>query len=297
MSAGMSPAFREALEPLLLSLADDELVIGHRNSEWTGWAPHIEEDIAFSSIAQDEIGHAAVFYKLLSELGDRTPDQLALGREPGEYRHAVICERPNQDWAYTLARHFLYETADRIRLTSLRGSSYKPLADLSEKLLREERYHQLHADAWFRRAAGGPVEGRHQFALAISSALPEALGLFEPLQNEPAALESGILLASSNDLMQQWLSEVMERIDQAGMPISLPDESEEGEFVATSTGELIESPHDQKAPRSIRRQDGRWIVSGSFSGSGGRHGKHTEDFAQLWDDLTKTYREEPAATW
>ncbi|HYU57528.1 MAG TPA: Phenylacetic acid catabolic protein, partial [Actinomycetota bacterium] len=47
---------------LLLALADDELIIGHRHSEWTGWAPHIEEDLAFSSIAQDEMAHARLLY-------------------------------------------------------------------------------------------------------------------------------------------------------------------------------------------------------------------------------------------
>src|SRR2546422_3235221 len=75
---------------LLLALADDELIIGHRHSEWTGWVPHIEEDIAFSSIAQDEIGHANLYYQLLSEINGRTPDQLALARRPDASTHARI---------------------------------------------------------------------------------------------------------------------------------------------------------------------------------------------------------------
>jgi ring-1,2-phenylacetyl-CoA epoxidase subunit PaaC len=41
-----------------LAFADDELVLGWRDSEWTGVAPFLEEDVAFSSIAQGEIGHA-----------------------------------------------------------------------------------------------------------------------------------------------------------------------------------------------------------------------------------------------
>lgn len=298
MSASLSQAFREALEPLLLALADDELIIGHRHSEWTGWAPHIEEDIAFSSIAQDEIGHASLFYRLLSEIADRSPDELALGRSPDEYRHAVICERPNGDWAYTLARHFLYEAAERLRLEALRDSAYRPLADVAVKLLREERYHQLHADAWFRRLAGGPVEGRHQLALALSAALPDAVGLFEPFDAEAAAVDNGILPRPSKDLLQEWLTDVIGRIEETGLPFSLSPGEEEGEFVPTSTGELIEPAHaESPPPPSITHENGRWVLEGAFPGMGGRRGKHSRDFDDLWDDLTKTYREEPAATW
>src|SRR5467141_3914111 len=117
---------------LLLSLGDDELVIGHRHSEWTGWAPHLEEDLAFSSIAQDEMAHARLLYRLAGEtwpeLGDE--DRLALGRAPNEYRNAVICERPNGDWGYTIARQYLYDRADAVRLEALASSAWRELADL-----------------------------------------------------------------------------------------------------------------------------------------------------------------------
>ena len=108
---------------LLLALADDELIIGHRHAEWTGWAPHIEEDLAFSSIAQDEMAHARLLYHLVGEASGEDEDQLALGRAPEAYRNAVLCERPNGDWGYTLARQYLYDTADAVRLEALAGSS------------------------------------------------------------------------------------------------------------------------------------------------------------------------------
>src|ERR671919_2133038 len=117
-----------SLIALVTALADDELIIGHRHSEWTGFAPHIEEDVAFSSIAQDEIGHAANYFMLLARLTDDDADRIALGRDAGEYRNAVICERSNGDWAYTLARHWLYDTADDIRLATLERSSNTELA-------------------------------------------------------------------------------------------------------------------------------------------------------------------------
>lgn len=296
MSTGLSPAFREALVPVLLAIADDELVIGHRHSEWTGWAPHIEEDVAFSSIAQDEIGHAAVVLAMLAEITGDSADKLAFGRTPREYRNAQICERPNRDWAYTLARHFLYDTAERIRLSSIRRSSYKPLADVAEKLLREERYHELHADAWFRRIAGGPVEGRHQFSLAFSEALPEATGLFEAVESESIAVENGILPEPNHELLQEWLTEVIGRLDDTGLPFTLAPDDDQAEVVPTSTGELPEVKH---APSRalVPRVDGRWSLDAESPGMGGRRGKHSEEFDVLWDDLTRTYREEPAATW
>src|SRR5438093_471202 len=93
---------------LLLALADDELIMGHRHSQWTGWAPHIEEDLAFSSIAQDEMAHARLLYGLAGPLTGRDPDALALGRDPDAYVNAWLCELPNGDWGYTIARQYLY---------------------------------------------------------------------------------------------------------------------------------------------------------------------------------------------
>jgi ring-1,2-phenylacetyl-CoA epoxidase subunit PaaC len=118
----------DSLVSLLLSLGDDELVIGHRHSEWTGFAPHIEEDVAFSSIAQDEIGHAAALYAIAAAITDDDPDRIALGREQSEYRSAIICERSNRDWAFTLARHWLYDHADAIRLEALEVRERKGFA-------------------------------------------------------------------------------------------------------------------------------------------------------------------------
>src|SRR5262249_105718 len=70
----------------LLELADDELILGWRNSEWTGIAPLLEEDVAFSSIAQNEIGHARAWYELAARELGTTADELAFDRRPEEYR-------------------------------------------------------------------------------------------------------------------------------------------------------------------------------------------------------------------
>ena len=144
-------------ERLLLPIADDELVLGWRNSEWTGIAPFLEEDVAFSSIAQNEIGHARALYQLVADEVGGTADELAFDRSPHEYRHSRLVElRLVPDWARTLARHVLYEAADSERLEALKASDDPDVAGLAAKIDREEAYHRLHAQMWQHRLAGEP---------------------------------------------------------------------------------------------------------------------------------------------
>jgi ring-1,2-phenylacetyl-CoA epoxidase subunit PaaC len=140
-------------EQTLLELADDELVIGWRNSEWTGIAPTLEEDVAFSSIAQNEIGHARAIYQLL----DEDADALALDREPAAYRAAPLVQsRFVPDWARTIVRQVLYEAADELRIGRLKESSDPAVAGLAAKIDREEAYHRMHAELWAERLRSDP---------------------------------------------------------------------------------------------------------------------------------------------
>jgi ring-1,2-phenylacetyl-CoA epoxidase subunit PaaC len=142
---------------LLLPIADDELVLGWRNSEWTGIAPFLEEDVAFSSIAQNEIGHARALYALVGEELGTTADELAFDRRPEEYRSSALAElRLVPDWARTIARHVLYEEADAKRLAALKATGDPEVAGLAAKIDREEAYHRMHAQMWHARLAGEP---------------------------------------------------------------------------------------------------------------------------------------------
>jgi ring-1,2-phenylacetyl-CoA epoxidase subunit PaaC len=163
---------------LLLALADDELILGWRNSEWTGIAPFLEEDVAFSSIAQNEIGHARALYELAAaELGT-TADELAFDRSPGEYRSAPLVELRRLEWARTIARHWLYETADEIRLAALKASDDPDIAGLAAKMDREETYHRMHAEMWIDRLRG-TEEGRRRLEEAVEELWPYALGVLD----------------------------------------------------------------------------------------------------------------------
>jgi ring-1,2-phenylacetyl-CoA epoxidase subunit PaaC len=141
----------------LLELADDELILGWRNSEWTGIAPFLEEDVAFSSIAQNEIGHARALYELAAHDLGGTADELAFDRTPDEYRCSTFVElRLVPDWARTIARHYLYEQADEERIKALMASDDSEVAGLAAKIDREETYHRMHAQMWFDRLQAEP---------------------------------------------------------------------------------------------------------------------------------------------
>jgi ring-1,2-phenylacetyl-CoA epoxidase subunit PaaC len=164
-------------ERVLLGLADDELVIGWRDSEWTGIAPMLEEDVAFSSIAQNEIGHARAVYELLSD----DADVLALDRSPDEYLCAPLVQLHLLDWGRTIARRWLYEVADEIRITALMEE-----LPLAAKINREEAYHRMHAEMWRERLADTP-----QFRSAVDELWPYALGVLPPEQRDALASRVG----------------------------------------------------------------------------------------------------------
>jgi ring-1,2-phenylacetyl-CoA epoxidase subunit PaaC len=187
--AGVDGGSRDspARAQLLLALADDELILGWRDSEWTGIAPTLEEDVAFSSIAQNEIGHARALYELAVEELDTDADALAFDRDPADYACAPLVElRLLDDWAMTIARRYLYEQADRVRITALISSSDAELAGLAAKIDREEVYHRLHAELWADRLRGEP-----RFEAAVDELWPYALGMLPPEQRDELALRVG----------------------------------------------------------------------------------------------------------
>ena len=163
----LSPAAREHL----LAFADDEHLIGQQHAEWIGVAPFLEEDLAFCSIAQDELGHAATLYELL---GDADVDALAFGRPPGEYRSCHLVELPCADWADALVRHWLYDLAEDLRWEALAGSSVAAVAAVVERAQREEEYHRRHADALVAPHARRPATPDERVAAAIARLLPLA---------------------------------------------------------------------------------------------------------------------------
>lgn len=273
----MYPEVREALARYIAAMADDELVIGYRDTEWTGVAPMLEEDLAFSSIGLDEIGHARTFYGLLHDLTGTRIDYRA--RAPHEYLHAQYLERATaprydpaghheggSDFVTAAVRQFLYDRFDAARLDALGASLWEPLAQATDKIRREEKYHLLHGQTWIDRLAESGPESRERLERTLERDWPDALGLFEPVEGEQLLVANGMVSAPPAGLRDRWLDALAPTFARHGLP--LPAE----------------------------RADGAWALTVEPR-TGGRRGLHTPDWNRLWDDMTSVYRLDPAATW
>lgn len=249
---------QRAVKELLYKIADDQLVLGHRNSEWTGFGPLLEEDIAFSSMAQDKIGHSYAIYQILHQLGEREPDAIAFTRPASDFHNALLVELPNGEYDFSLIRHFLYDTAEAIRFELLSQSSYQPLAELARKIKGELKYHTLHANTWIKKLGNATPESISRLQQSLDYALPFALGLFEESPYENTLIEQQVF-AGERKLQERWTEKVEE---------------------VTKLTELRLPDWNRLTP--VR---------------GGRAGKHTEHLQPLLDEMGEVFRIDPTAEW
>lgn len=214
----MESKIKQALTAQLLAMADDEILLAHRDSEWTGHAPILEEDIALANLAQDELGHASVWYGLLHELTGEDANQLVFFRDASAYCNIQMVELPNGDWAFTLMRQYLFDVAELLRLNALMESDYQPLANAAAKVRKEELYHVRHSSAWIRRLGLGTEESHRRTQKALTTLWPFALQMFVPLPNEPDLVAQN-MLPDADKLRQRWLDVVLPFLHQSGLQV------------------------------------------------------------------------------
>lgn len=239
-------------------MADDQLILGHRNSEWTGMGPLLEEDIAFSSMAQDKIGQSLALYTLLHTLGESDPDTIAFTRNANQFHNCILVELPNQEYDFSLIRHFLFDTAEALRFELLMNSSYEPLAQLARKIRGELRYHTLHANTWIKQLGSATPESISRLQHSLELALPYAVGIFEPSPYE-AELITARIFEGEQALKEKWLARIESICSQTSLV--LPD-------LKVITPVL-----------------------------GGRTGKHSEHLQPLLDEMSEVFRIDPGAEW
>lgn len=219
----MDQELKDALKAHLLALGDDELILGHRDSEWCGHAPILEEDIAFANLALDEIGHAKLWYGLLAELmgedPEAYPDRLVFFREPEAFRSAQMVELPKGDWAFSILRQWLFDAAEKVRLDHLKDSLYAPLAGAAAKIRTEEIYHLRHSQAWVRRLGLGTHESHARLQKALDELWPHTQQLFTSQAGE-ALLETAGIIPSSAQLETEWNAQVKPILEEAGLTLS-----------------------------------------------------------------------------
>jgi len=213
----MEPRTREAFAELMLFMADSELIIGHRHSEWTGFAPTAEEDVAFSSIAQDEMGHAHLYYALIAGVADESAvDRLALDRGPRDLRHLPALHAPNGDWFYTIARHVYWDVFENTFLTAARESRAPLLPAAAQRILNEERYHLEHAEEWLRLLSRrGPQ--RRRLARAMQKVVGHASNAARDLPGVDELARAG-LFATREDLTAAFRAALLGRLEHSWSP-------------------------------------------------------------------------------
>lgn len=256
---------KTALISFLTALADDELILGHRDSEWTGHAPILEEDIAFSNIAQDEIGHALALYTLAQELGGKHPDAMAFERPWKEFLCSRFVTYPKGDFAYTVVRQYLHDEEEQVRMRSLASTSVGPLRELSEKILAEESYHLMHSKGLVERLGNATEESHRRMQSAVDAAFPQALGLFEPAPGSDKLVKDGVIRPES-ELLNAWLDQVVPTLESSGLHPPV-------------------------------RKMGSGYEPACKPEEGGRTGNHTEHLEQVVKDLQQVYKMAPGAQW
>jgi len=214
----MNAEIERALSGRLVALGDDELILAHRNSEWAGHGPILEEDIAFSNIALDEMGHAAVWYGLLADLSGDDPDQLVFFRSASEYRNVQMVELPKGDWAFSLLRQYLFDAYEQVLLAHLLDSGYRPLAEAAAKIRPEELYHLRHTRLWVQRLGLGTEESNGRMQQALNVLWPYARQLFVPLPGDYLLIED----ATFPDLallQREWEAVAVPSLQESGLQI------------------------------------------------------------------------------
>ena len=154
----------------LLRLGDNALILGHRLSEWCGHGPVLEQDIAMTNIALDQVGQAR---SILAHAGKvegngRNEDQLAYLRDAWDYRNVLLVEQPNEDFAFTIVRQFLFDVFNFYLHEALRESKDEQLRAIAEKSIKEIAYHLRYSSEWVIRLGDGTEESHQKMQHALN---------------------------------------------------------------------------------------------------------------------------------
>ncbi|MHA4812137.1 1,2-phenylacetyl-CoA epoxidase subunit PaaC [Flavitalea flava] len=260
-------AHQQDLIDYTLHLADDSLILGHRNSEWTGYGPVLEQDIAISNIALDLIGQARNFYQYAAKLinptategtrvGEVSEDSLAYLRDSWDFKNSLLVEQTNGDWARTILRQFFFSGYQYYFYERLCLSTDSELAAISEKALKETTYHLRWSSEWVIRLGDGTDESHRRISEALEDLWKFTGELFAPAPYEKRLAMEGIG-TDLTTLKPKWEERVKDVFGQAGMTV----------------------PADT------------WMQTG------GKEGKHTEKLGYILVEMQFLQRAYPGCEW
>lgn len=176
----------EILINYTLHLADSNLILSQRNAEWCGHGPILEQDIAITNISLDLLGQARNFYQYAATLigGEVTEDSLAYLRKEREFKNHLVVEQPNNDWAQTILRQFLFSNYQYLLYQQLQNHKDEQLAAIASKALKEVSYHLRWSSEWVIRLGDGTEESHQRMTKAIDELWRYAGELFAPADYE-----------------------------------------------------------------------------------------------------------------
>lgn len=249
---------KEALVEYLLRLGDDRLVLGHRNSEWCGHGPVLEEDIATANLALDLLGQATLFLHLAGELEGqgRDEDALAYWRDETRFRNLQMVELPRGDFGFTIVRQFLFAAWSTHHLEALSASRHPELAALAAKSHKENRYHLRHSGEWVLRLGDGTEESHRRAQAALDELWPWTGEL-------------------------SWQDDVDARLLEAGI---VPDLD-------------TLRPAFESMVKDIVGRATLTLPAGPMRMTGGRIGRHTEHLGHMLAEMQIVARSHPGAKW
>ncbi|MDP4219991.1 MAG: 1,2-phenylacetyl-CoA epoxidase subunit PaaC [Bacteroidota bacterium] len=250
---------QEALFTYLLRLGDNALVMGHRLSEWSSFAPILEEDLALTNIALDHIGRAQALLKYAAEIEGkgRTEDDLAYKRPERQFLNVLLVEQPNGDFASTIARQIFHSAFELQLFEALSKSKDETLSGLAARCLKEVKYHWRHAFDWLQRLGDGTEESHERMQKGIDDLWMYSGELFEIDDVEAMLIEEGIAVDNSA-FYDKWNALISEALSSA--TITRPEE-------------------------------------GAYMQTGGRKGVHTENLGFILAEMQYLPRAYPDAKW
>ena len=259
---------KQSLIDYTLHLADNALILGHRNSEWTGHGPVLEQDIAISNIALDLIGQARNLYQYAAVTMTAaavagvpaspivTEDLLAYHRDAWDFKSCLLVEQKNGDWAKTILRQFFFSNYQFYLYEKLRSSRNAGLAAIGEKSYKEVVYHLRWSSEWVIRLGDGTEESHARMEKALEDLWKFTGELFKPAPYEQLLANEGIA-ADLPPLQGQWEERTKEIFAEAGL--TLPG--------------------------------GVWMQTG------GKEGRHTEELGYVLAEMQFLQRAYPGCEW
>lgn len=250
---------QQAFFEYLLRLADDRLILGHRLSEWCGHGPVLEEDIALANCALDLIGHAASLYEYAAEIEDegRHRDEIVYFRNDVEYKNVKLVELPKGDYAFTIARNFLFSSYSDFLYEALSEANDEQFAGMIKKHHKEIKYHLRHSREWVYRMGDGTDESNERIQKAFDELWTYIDGLFYMDEVDKMMADEN-LGADLSSFKNDWKKMITEVLEEATLDV--PDFEQ-------------------------------------FMASGGRQGRHTEHLGHLLAEMQHLRRSYPAAVW